>query len=124
MLHSFLHFSLPMLLALAGAYLTKSTHKNLLKKSVIYYVIMIATMAVDVDHLLATPIYDAQRCSLGFHPLHQAFFITFYALLTLLIFHRKRKVSYCGWAGLGLILHMLLDGIDCYSQHGYFLQPL
>jgi hypothetical protein len=25
---------------------------------------------VDLDHLLATPVYDPGRCSLGFHPLH------------------------------------------------------
>ena len=32
---------------------------------------MIATMLVDIDHLLATPIYDPLRCSIGYHPLHQ-----------------------------------------------------
>jgi hypothetical protein len=31
-------------------------------------VIMIATMIVDVDHLLATPIYDRSRCSIGVPP--------------------------------------------------------
>ena len=25
---------------------------------------------VDLDHLLAEPVYDAARCSIGFHPLH------------------------------------------------------
>ena len=29
-----------------------------------------ATMLVDLDHLLATPLYNPDRCSLGFHPLH------------------------------------------------------
>jgi hypothetical protein len=31
---------------------------------------MLATMLVDVDHLLATPIFQEGRSSIGFHPLH------------------------------------------------------
>ena len=31
---------------------------------------MISSNLVDVDHLLANPIYDPDRCSIGFHPLH------------------------------------------------------
>jgi hypothetical protein len=34
------------------------------------WAIMLATMLVDLDHLLADPIYDPDRCSIGFHPLH------------------------------------------------------
>ena len=34
------------------------------------YLLFIGTMLVDVDHLLATPIFDANRCSINFHPLH------------------------------------------------------
>ena len=34
------------------------------------YAILMATMLVDLDHLLADPIYDPDRISLGFHPLH------------------------------------------------------
>ena len=34
------------------------------------YTVMISTMLVDLDHLLANPVYDPQRCSIGFHPLH------------------------------------------------------
>ena len=37
--------------------------------------IFIGTMLVDVDHLLANPIFDANRCSINFHPLH-----TYYAI--------------------------------------------
>ena len=29
--------------------------------------IMVATMLIDLDHLLADPIFDPNRCSLGFH---------------------------------------------------------
>ena len=31
---------------------------------------LVATMVIDLDHLLADPVYDANRCSIGFHPLH------------------------------------------------------
>jgi hypothetical protein len=31
---------------------------------------MALTIIVDLDHLLADPIYDPNRCSIGFHPLH------------------------------------------------------
>ena len=32
--------------------------------------IMVATMLMDLDHLLADPVFDPNRCSIGFHPLH------------------------------------------------------
>ena len=32
--------------------------------------IMVLTLVVDLDHLLADPIYDPERCGIGFHPLH------------------------------------------------------
>jgi len=62
-------------------------------------------MLVDFDHLLATPIYDPNRCSIGFHPLHQPWFIVLYAVLC---FFKKAR-----WVGVGLIIHMVLDALDC-----------
>ena len=32
------------------------------------YIIMLLTMLVDLDHLLANPIFDPNRCSINFHP--------------------------------------------------------
>lgn len=69
------------------------------------WLIMIATMVVDFDHLIAQPIFDAGRCSLGFHPLHTLPAIAGYVVLT--IFPATRLV------GLGLVIHMALDGLDC-----------
>ena len=69
---------------------------------------MLATMAVDVDHLLATPAYDPQRCSIGFHPLHRAPAIAVYVGMTLLPATRL--------VGLGLVIHMSLDAADCMVQ--------
>jgi len=70
--------------------------------------IMLATMLVDLDHLLATPIYQPDRCSIGYHPLHHPVLIGVYLLLCC---HRKTR-----WIGLGLSIHMMLDGIDCLRQ--------
>jgi Family of unknown function (DUF6122) len=73
------------------------------------FLIMIATMLVDLDHLLATPLYDPNRCSIGFHPLHT--WPTMIVYVGLLVPKRTRLV------GLGLVIHMALDGIDCAWMH-------
>lgn len=84
--------------------------------------IMIATMLVDVDHLLADPIYDPNRCSIGFHPLHTWPTIVIYVGLFLvpLIMSRRQAGDNLKVAmrmshliGLGLLIHMILDGLDC-----------
>lgn len=69
------------------------------------WLIMMATMLVDADHLLANPIYDPNRCSIGFHPLHTWPAIAVYAVLILPKWTRL--------VGIGLIIHMALDWIDC-----------
>jgi hypothetical protein len=69
------------------------------------WLIMLATMLVDLDHLLADPIYDPGRCSIGFHPLHSYPAIAVYVLLTL---PPKTRL-----VGVGLVIHMALDGLDC-----------
>jgi hypothetical protein len=69
------------------------------------WLIMVATMLVDLDHLLADPIFDPDRCSIGYHPLHTSPAIALYAALMI---PRKTRL-----VGLGLVLHMVLDGIDC-----------
>ena len=66
---------------------------------------MIATMAVDIDHLLADPVFDPNRCSLGTHPLHSAPAIGAYGLG--LAIPRLRA------AAIGLLIHIGVDGIDC-----------
>ena len=42
------------------------------------WLIFILTMLIDLDHLLATPIFDATRCSINFHPLHSYYAIFSY----------------------------------------------
>ncbi len=70
-----------------------------------YWLVMSATIVVDLDHLMARPVYDPSRCSLGFHPLHSFWAIGAYAVF--LVPRKTRVIS------IGLLVHMLLDGIDC-----------
>ncbi len=74
------------------------------------FLIMISTMLVDLDHLFANPIYDPTRCSIGFHPLHGFIPIGIYVLLS---FHPKTR-----YVGIGLVIHMILDSIDCQLTNG------
>lgn len=60
---------------------------------------------IDLDHLLATPLYDPDRCSLGFHPLHTLPAALAYGLL---LGPRGSRL-----VGAGLLLHLALDGLDC-----------
>jgi hypothetical protein len=96
MLHISLHLIVP--LVVVGLFFKKEWK--------IAYFIMLPTMLVDLDHLLANPIYDPNRCSIGFHPLHQPWFIAFYFILS---FYPKTR-----FIGIGLVIHMVLDAIDCY----------
>jgi len=70
------------------------------------WLIMIATMLIDLDHLLADPIFDPDRCSINFHPLHTYWAFGVYVLL--LFFKRTRLI------GIGLVLHLVTDFIDCF----------
>ena len=67
------------------------------------FIIMMWTITVDLDHLLSNPIFDPNRCSLGFHTLHSwpAILVYLAGLLTPLV----RIVA------SGLLIHMVLDGI-------------
>jgi hypothetical protein len=70
------------------------------------WLLMLATMLVDLDHLLATPVFSAGRCSINFHPLHSMYLVPFYGIL--LVFRKTRVIA------IGLLLHMITDGIDCW----------
>jgi hypothetical protein len=75
------------------------------------WLIMSLTIIVDLDHLLADPIYDPHRCSIAYHPLHSYPVMVFYLALALLPHTRL--------VGLGLLIHMALDGIDCIWMKGW-----
>jgi hypothetical protein len=69
------------------------------------YVIFLLTMLIDLDHLLATPVFDPTRCSIGFHPLHSFYAIMIYFVL--LLIPKARIIS------IGLLFHIFTDTIDC-----------
>ena len=69
------------------------------------YLIFISMMLIDLDHLLANPIFDPNRCSIGFHPLHSSFAILFYIFLCV---PKKSRL-----VGLGLVIHIISDAVDC-----------
>ncbi|MBI5422314.1 hypothetical protein HZA44_04235 [Candidatus Peregrinibacteria bacterium] len=67
---------------------------------------LVVGFLVDLDHLLANPIYDPNRCSIGFHPLHTPVAILIY--MAGLMFPKTRILS------AGLLVHMLADAVDCF----------
>ncbi|WP_460241960.1 DUF6122 family protein [Aurantivibrio infirmus] len=97
MFHLLLHFLVPLITVFV--FVKKA-------RRVKVFALLMITMLIDLDHLFATPIYDAQRCSIGFHPLHTIVPIIFYSGLS--IFPKTR------WIGVGLLIHVALDGIDCW----------
>jgi hypothetical protein len=94
-IHYFLHLIFPGIIA----YLF---FKEKAKRT---YIIFLLTMLVDLDHLLAVPIYDTGRCSIGFHPLHSTIAIGIYVIL---LFPKQTRI-----VAIGLLMHMATDGLDC-----------
>ena len=104
MLHLALHLLIPALVAIS--FFPENKWQ--------IFAILASTMLVDLDHLLADPIYDPGRCSIGFHPLHGYIPIGFYGLMLL---HKNTRV-----VGLGLMIHMVLDVSDCLLMGIYPLE--
>jgi hypothetical protein len=94
--HYFLHLVFP--LCVAFIFYRHNWKKN--------YFILLSTMLVDLDHLFADPVFDPSRCSIGFHTLHSYTAILIYVLL---LWHPKTRI-----VGIGLLLHMATDAIDCF----------
>lgn len=68
--------------------------------------ILLGGLLIDLDHLLASPIFDPWRCSINFHPLHSYWAISIY---TVLLLFRKSRIF-----GIALMIHILADLTDCY----------
>ncbi|WP_435415732.1 DUF6122 family protein [Polaribacter aestuariivivens] len=94
-IHYSLHFIAPFFIAF---FFYKKNWKKV-------YLIFIASMLVDLDHLLATPIFEEFRCSINFHPLHSYIAIAFYFLG---LFFKKTRIL-----AIALLLHMATDYLDC-----------
>ena len=78
------------------------------------FLLMLLGLVIDLDHLLADPIYDPTRCSVGFHPLHTLFPIGIYVAL---FAHERTRLI-----GLGLCIHIALDAMDCRLTSGIWMQ--
>lgn len=72
--------------------------------------IMASTILIDVDHLLADPIFDPNRCSIGFHPLHTQWAAIAYALLLAIPSWNVRAF------GIGCLWHLCTDALDCFLK--------
>ena len=99
MIQPVLHYGMHLLLPLLVAFIFFKTNWKYA------YIIMMCAMLIDLDHLLATPIFDPNRCSINFHPLHSYIAIGLYVLL---LFPKKTRLI-----GLGLVIHIFSDKIDC-----------
>ena len=96
--HYFLHFVFP-------AFFAFIFYRKEWKK---VYLLLLSTMLVDLDHLLATPVFDPNRCSIGFHPLHSYYAIIIYLLGLFFLKGNYRIIA------IGLLFHMFTDWQDCY----------
>jgi len=94
--HYFLHFIFPAIIA----------WRFYKERWITVYLVFLATMLVDLDHLLANPIYQPCRCSIGFHPLHSYIACICYAGM---FFIRRLRII-----AVGLLMHMATDGLDCW----------
>ncbi len=95
-IHYFLHLVFPLFIAIV--FFRKEWKK--------VYIVLLATMLVDLDHLLVSPIFQSNRCSVGFHYLHSFYAIPVYFIL--LFFRKPFNII-----GIGLLFHMLTDFVDC-----------
>lgn len=94
-LHYGIHFVIPILI---GFVFFKDNRIKVI-------LLLLAGMLIDVDHLLASPIFDPNRCSINFHPLHSYWAIILYCILP---FFKKTRII-----GLALIIHIIADIVDC-----------
>jgi hypothetical protein len=93
--HYGIHFIAPIIIAYIF-------YRKSFKKAAL---ILLLGIVIDIDHLLAIPIFDAQRCSINFHVLHSYLAIAVYTLLFIV---KKTRLI-----GLALLIHILADWIDC-----------
>lgn len=94
-IHYGIHFIVPIFIAF---YFFKGNRIGAL-------LILWAGILIDIDHFWANPLFDPNRCSIGFHPLHSYWAILGYCILP--FFKPTRLI------GLALLLHIFADTMDC-----------
>ncbi len=98
MIRFFIHYGMHFI---APLFIAKKYDPALWKK---IYLIFLASMLVDLDHLLSTPIFDPERLSVGHHLLHSYPALVIYAVG--LNYPKTRLLSFA------LIFHMFTDLVD------------
>lgn len=96
LIHYSLHFIAPLLIAVL---FFKDKWKSV-------YLLFLLSMLIDLDHLLANPIFDKNRCSINFHPLHSYIAVGVYIIG---LFFKKTRIL-----AIALLFHLLTDFIDCH----------
>lgn len=100
MLRFFIHYGIHLLVPITIGWLFfKENRGNAI-------IILLAGIVIDLDHLFANPIFDPNRCSIDFHPLHTYWAIGLYFLL---LFSKKTRIF-----GIALLIHIIADISDCY----------
>ncbi|WP_299534906.1 DUF6122 family protein [Ulvibacterium sp.] len=99
MLRSVAHYGIHFLVPIAvGLLFYKSRKWHII-------LILLAGILIDIDHLWADPIFDPNRCSINFHPLHSYWALAGYFVL---LFFEKVRIF-----GIAALIHMLADATDC-----------
>ena len=83
MLRFLIHYGIHFLVPIAIGFLFFKENRTRI------ILILLAGILIDVDHLLAHPIFDPDRCSIDFHPLHSYWAIAIYFIL--LFLEKKEK---------------------------------
>ncbi|WP_224490043.1 DUF6122 family protein [Robertkochia flava] len=99
LIHYGIHFGIP--IAVAWFFYGSRFRHTLL--------LLWAGILLDTDHLLASPVFDADRCSIGFHVLHSWPLIVLYMLLLL---PRRTRII-----GIACSIHILADMADCFLMN-------
>lgn len=104
LVHYGLHFVFPLVIALLWPR----------RRWTVMYLLLLSTMLIDVDHLLARPIFDPNRCSVGTHLLHSYPMVGLYVVMLFLPYERWGWPWWLRVLAVGLTLHILTDWQDFY----------
>lgn len=100
MLRFLMHYGIHFLIPILVAFLFFKENRT---RAVI---LLLAGILIDVDHVFADTIFDPNRCSVNFHPLHSYWAILMYVVL---LGFKKARIF-----GIALLIHILADLVDCY----------
>ena len=80
----------------------------------VVYMLLLSTMLIDIDHLLARPIFDPNRCSVGTHLLHSYPLVVLYVVMLFLPYARWEWPWWLRVLAVGFTFHIFTDWQDFY----------